>query len=136
MKLNKITKIEKGSKKRVFDIEVEDIHAFTAKNPDSELESISHNSARMSTKTWRDQNIFDFITIKRPIEYDKKTIEEIEEIKKEKSFFGFLWSSNNSITVDDEFWKLLSFKRGSRELRGNTQTLPTQRWRGRKDNTD
>lgn len=44
----------------------------------------ARRSARMSTKYWKDEGIFDFINIKKG---------------------GFLWSSNNSITVDEEFWR-------------------------------
>lgn len=43
----------------------------------------ARRAARMATKTWRDSTIFDFINLKRG---------------------GFLWSSNNSVTVDAEFW--------------------------------
>lgn len=42
----------------------------------------ARRSARMATKTWRDLSIFKFITIKSK---------------------GGLWSSNNSVTIDDEF---------------------------------
>lgn len=41
-------------------------------------------AARMSTKYWKDRDVIEFIDIKRG---------------------GFLWSSNNSITVDEEFWR-------------------------------
>lgn len=41
-------------------------------------------SARMATKSWRDRDILEFIDIKRG---------------------GFLWSANNSILVDKEFWE-------------------------------
>lgn len=44
----------------------------------------ARRAARISTKIWTDPGIFDFITIKRG---------------------GFLWSSNNSVTVDEKFWK-------------------------------
>lgn len=44
----------------------------------------ARRSARMSTKFWKDPEVFDFINIKRR---------------------GSLWSSNNSITVDSEFWE-------------------------------
>lgn len=44
----------------------------------------ARRSARMSTKFWKDEDVIDFVNIKRG---------------------GFLWSSNNSITVDEEFWK-------------------------------
>lgn len=43
----------------------------------------ARRAARMATKTWRDSTVIDFIKIKRG---------------------GFLWSSNNSVTVDAEFW--------------------------------
>lgn len=46
----------------------------------------ARRAARMATKTWRDDSIFEFIELKRG---------------------GFLWSSNNSVTVDDEFWELV-----------------------------
>lgn len=44
----------------------------------------ARRSARIATKTWTDSEIFDFINIKRG---------------------GFLWSANNSVAVDDKFWK-------------------------------
>ena len=43
----------------------------------------ARRAARMATKTWKDKNVLDFIHVKRG---------------------GFLWSSNNSVTVDSEFW--------------------------------
>ncbi len=44
----------------------------------------ARRSARIATKTWTDAEIFDFINIKRG---------------------GFLWSANNSVAVDGNFWK-------------------------------
>ena len=44
----------------------------------------ARRAARMATKYWKDPTIFDFIDLKRG---------------------GFLWSSNNSILVDEEFWQ-------------------------------
>jgi adenosylcobalamin-dependent ribonucleoside-triphosphate reductase len=44
----------------------------------------ARRSARIATKTWTDPEVFDFINIKRG---------------------GFLWSANNSVAVDDKFWK-------------------------------
>jgi len=41
-------------------------------------------AARMATKFWKDRDVIEFIDIKRG---------------------GFLWSANNSITVDAEFWE-------------------------------
>ena len=42
----------------------------------------ARRAARMSTKTWRDKNVLSFISLKEG---------------------GFLWSSNNSVTIDQEF---------------------------------
>lgn len=73
----------------------------------------ARRSARMSTKTWRDRSVIDFIRIKRPIEYDGKTMDEVIELRKRRAETGqypyqsFLWSSNNSVTVDSEFWSLI-----------------------------
>lgn len=47
----------------------------------------ARRAARMSTKYWRDPGIFDFIRV--------------------KAGGRFLWSSNNSVTVDAEFWELV-----------------------------
>lgn len=44
----------------------------------------ARRSARIATKNWTDPEIFEFINIKKG---------------------GFLWSANNSITVDEKFWK-------------------------------
>lgn len=44
----------------------------------------ARRSARIATKNWTDPEIFDFINLKRG---------------------GFLWSANNSVAVDDKFWK-------------------------------
>ena len=44
----------------------------------------ARRSARIATKTWTDPEIFDFIQMKKG---------------------GFLWSANNSVAVDDKFWK-------------------------------
>ena len=44
----------------------------------------ARRAARMATKFWKDPTVLDFIQVKRG---------------------GFLWSSNNSVTVDEEFWR-------------------------------
>lgn len=49
----------------------------------------ARRAARMATKSWRDETVVDFVQVKRG---------------------GFLWSSNNSVTVDDEFWKHVKAK--------------------------
>ena len=79
----------------------------------------ARRAARMSTKYWKDDNIFGFITVKRPIEFSDKKFQEIIDLREESSTNGvlppqgFLWSSNNSVAVDSEFWKLIDIKRGS-----------------------
>ena len=74
----------------------------------------ARRSARMSTKSWRNESVLDFITVKRPIEYDGLKMEEIRELREERTPDGFLWSSNNSVTVDEEFWRLTNLKRSDR----------------------
>lgn len=44
----------------------------------------ARRSARIATKYWKDPGVEDFISIKKG---------------------GFLWSANNSVAVDDEFWQ-------------------------------
>jgi adenosylcobalamin-dependent ribonucleoside-triphosphate reductase len=49
----------------------------------------ARRAARMSTKDWRDKTVLDFIEVKRG---------------------GFLWSSNNSVTVDQEYWDAVKMR--------------------------
>jgi len=44
----------------------------------------ARRAARIAVKTWTDPEIFDFISIKKG---------------------GYLWSANNSVAVDEKFWK-------------------------------
>lgn len=44
----------------------------------------ARRAARMATKTWRDRDAIEFVDVKRG---------------------GYLWSANNSLTVDAEFWE-------------------------------
>jgi ribonucleoside-triphosphate reductase (formate) len=44
----------------------------------------ARRSARIATKRWTDPEIFEFITIKKG---------------------GFLWSANNSVAIDEKFWR-------------------------------
>lgn len=77
----------------------------------------ARRSARMATKHWKDETIFDFITIKRPIEYEGLKAEEITAMRESCDVppQGFLWSANNSVVVDQEFWDLIARKRGTEE---------------------
>ena len=70
----------------------------------------ARRAARMSTKHWSDETVFDFVTIKRPIEFRTKSVDEIITLRSEKRHDPFLWSSNNSVTVDEEFWALVRAK--------------------------
>jgi intein/homing endonuclease len=72
----------------------------------------ARRAARMSTKYWRDRSVLDFIVVKRPIEFDKKSVSEIVDIRKTSKPMSFLWSSNNSITVDQDFWDYLALQPG------------------------
>ncbi len=47
----------------------------------------ARRAARMATKNWKDPSVLDFVDLKRG---------------------GFLWSSNNSVTVDQEFWSYVN----------------------------
>lgn len=69
----------------------------------------ARRAARMSTKHWSDLTVLDFITVKRPIEYIGKSVKDILGMRAANDFppMPFLWSSNNSVTVDDEFWSLV-----------------------------
>lgn len=75
----------------------------------------ARRSARMSTKFWKDPSVIDFIEIKRPIEYTGMTADEVTVYRAGLTYppSSFLWSSNNSVTVDQEFWDLLDIKRGA-----------------------
>lgn len=81
----------------------------------------ARRAARMSAKTWRDTTIFDFITVKRPIEYFGLKMDEIINYRESSSVppQGFLWSSNNSVMVDKDFWGLINLKRGSEGYMAN-----------------
>lgn len=73
----------------------------------------ARRSARMSTKWWLDEDIVDFIQVKRPIEYQGLAMDEVVALRDERKKTGlpplmpFLWSSNNSVMVDKEFWEHL-----------------------------
>ena len=73
----------------------------------------ARRAARMSTKFWKDKDIIEFIRIKRPIEFEDLSPDHIRIFRsKNPGTFGFLWSSNNSVCVDKEFWDLLEIKKG------------------------
>lgn len=67
----------------------------------------ARRAARMSTKHWSDLGAVDFIEVKRPIEYEGLSMEEVAAVREGSAFppLAFLWSSNNSVTVDADFWR-------------------------------
>ena len=68
----------------------------------------ARRSARIACMHWRDVSIFDFINAKRPPEFIGKSGEEVAEMRASGKFFeSRLWSANNSILVDNEFWVCL-----------------------------
>ena len=65
----------------------------------------ARRAARIATKYWKDSTILDFIKVKRPVEYEGKSPDEVAELRKNNQPLNFLWSANNSIMVDEEFWE-------------------------------
>ena len=63
---------------------------------------------------WKDPSILDFIKVKMPVEYQGLSADEIVEYRKKNGQPAAtpLWTSNHSVSVDGEFWWLLSLKRG------------------------
>lgn len=66
-------------------------------------------SARIAGKWWKDKDIHEFIDIKRPDELlGLHTISEIKAARAANpNMWGKLWTANNSVIVDDEFWDLV-----------------------------
>lgn len=84
----------------------------------------ARRAARMATKSWRDKNVIDFVMVKRPLELVGKTPEEILAIKAKSSPQGFLWSSNNSVTVDADFWAYVNEEKTTdKELREHAKKV-------------
>jgi adenosylcobalamin-dependent ribonucleoside-triphosphate reductase len=94
----------------------------------------ARRAARIATKSWRDKDIIEFIHIKRPTEYAGLTSEEIALLRAEvgdhnervhqtgEGFARFaprpnLWSSNNSVMLDAEFFELLNGNSKSKTAR-------------------
>ncbi|ESY35787.1 hypothetical protein X748_14360 [Mesorhizobium sp. LNJC386A00] len=67
----------------------------------------ARRAARIATKFWKDPGIFEFIDLKRPIEFIGRSWEEVDAMAGLPGYDSFLWSSNNSVAVDDEFYECL-----------------------------
>lgn len=80
----------------------------------------ARRAARMSTKFWKDKTVIDFIRVKRPIEYQGMSRSRVIEFRDSLTDSGslppeaFLWSSNDSVAVDQEFWDLLRLPKDDR----------------------
>ena len=74
----------------------------------------ARRASRIATKYWKDKGIFDFVDIKRPIEYGDMPVGDVIEFRNGLPFplNSFLWSANNSVAIDDEFVELVKLKRG------------------------
>lgn len=68
----------------------------------------ARRAARIAIKHWKDPSIFKFINIKRPKEFAGLTKEQVLELRKSGKFWGQLWSANNSVAVDAEFYQALA----------------------------
>lgn len=66
----------------------------------------ARRAARMATKSWRDRGVLDFVEIKRPIEFENLSMADVAQMATKP--LSFLWSSNNSVTVDAEFWSYVN----------------------------
>lgn len=73
----------------------------------------ARRAARMAVKSWRDKSVLQFITVKRPLALQGLDLDGIIARKAEGDLpFPFLWSSNNSIGVDKDFWRRLALEPG------------------------
>lgn len=71
----------------------------------------ARRAARMSTKHWTDDDILGFVEVKRPIEYEGMSPTRVSNYREKMGMAApgpFLWSSNNSVTVDEDFWRRVS----------------------------
>lgn len=65
----------------------------------------ARRSARICVKNWRDPEILDYINIKKNWSIPSVKDEETGKILRKSRKVVPLWSANNSVGVDEEFWK-------------------------------
>lgn len=82
----------------------------------------ARRAARIATKFWKDRGIFEFIDLKRPIEFLGKSWDEIDRMTGQ----SFLWSSNNSVAVNDEFYDCL--RRARARLKTGDAMSEWEKW--------
>lgn len=81
----------------------------------------ARRAARMSAKFWKDRTVIDFIKVKRPIEYQGYGMDDVIALRSASPAIqpeAFLWSSNDSVLVDDEFW---GYIKDSSNISGDAQ---------------
>lgn len=68
----------------------------------------ARRAARMAVKVWTDKSVLDFIKIKRSVEFEGLDLKQVLDYRRSSNGFlpfPFLWSSNNSVGVDADFWR-------------------------------
>lgn len=80
----------------------------------------ARRAARIAVKFWKDKSIFKFIDIKRPKEFVGKSRDEVATMRAAAVAEGDpyryqsqLWSANNSVAVDAEFYECLDRARAA-----------------------
>ncbi|MGO7308786.1 ribonucleoside-diphosphate reductase [Rhizobium ruizarguesonis] len=75
----------------------------------------ARRAARIAVKYWKDKSTLQFISMKRPEEFLGKSREMVIALRETGGYFeSFLWSSNNSVAVDQEFWDAVEHVRSGR----------------------
>ncbi|TAU37824.1 hypothetical protein ELI44_32870 (plasmid) [Rhizobium ruizarguesonis] len=75
----------------------------------------ARRAARIAVKYWKDKSTLQFIGMKRPEEFLGKSREMVIALRETGGYFeSFLWSSNNSVAVDQEFWDAVDHVRSGR----------------------
>lgn len=68
----------------------------------------ARRAARMAVKYWKDRSVLEFVGVKRPIEFEGKSSRQVVNLREDNNFMSFLWSSNNSVGVDADFWRRIA----------------------------
>jgi adenosylcobalamin-dependent ribonucleoside-triphosphate reductase len=75
----------------------------------------ARRAARIAVKYWKDRSVLEFIQMKRPEEFLGLNRQQVEALRETGGYFeSFLWSSNNSVAVDKEFWDAVEHVRSGR----------------------
>lgn len=75
----------------------------------------ARRAARIAVKYWKDRSVLEFIGMKRPEEFLGLNREQVVALRETGGYFeSFLWSSNNSVAVDKEFWDAVEHVRSGK----------------------